>query len=743
MHKRTTPPPLTHEAILAFFKRPGYAPMTLAELAAELGVRGRQRDALAQLLHKMVMNGEIVILRKTRYALGEIADLVTGHLEIKRSGDGYLTNLEGELDVRVDRASIGTALPGDMVVVRLEPRREGTPDRLRHGQVIRIVERARRVVVGTLRSAGRFLVVAPIDPAYQQDFYVSDAKGAQVNDRVVVQFTNWDNHHVNPEAEIIEVIGPADNPSLDTLAVMRHYELPESFPLEVMQEAESSAARLDAHSGRLDLRQAFIFTVDPATAKDFDDALSLERDERGQRVLGVHIADVSHFVTQGGALDQEAIRRGNSVYLPDKVIPMLPEELSNGLCSLKPGQDRMAFSAFMTFDDAGRMVAARFARSVIHSKLRLNYEQALQVIQTPAGMRCRVPDLPPEAPGLLHAICDLAMQLRQRRLQQNALDIDLPESQVVIGPDGMIQDIRPLVNDVSHQMIEECMVAANEAVDRELSTRGLRLIHRLHEPPAEEKLDMLAMELRDMGYQPGNLKQRGMLVQFARKIRNTPLVHAAHMAILRSMKRAIYSDEAGGHFGLAKKYYAHFTSPIRRYPDLVVHRILAASLSGHPHPYPADELKKLAVHCSETEQTAQEAERELLEIKKYRFLAHQLETHKLRVYEAVVVKVMNFGLFVELDELDIQGLLHVSALSDQFVRFEPGTKALRAGNMVYKQGTRVRVTVTGVDFEKRRIDFALERAKGRDGKTAAKPASPGNGRRPGAGQRERRRGRRR
>jgi ribonuclease R len=741
MNKKTTPNSLTHEAILEFFKRPDYTPMTVAELAAALSVPGRQRDTLEQLLHKMVMNGEIVTLRKNRYALGEMADLVTGRLEIKRSGDGYLTNQEGDRQVKIDRGNVGTALPGDLVVVRLELPREGAPDKQRHGQVIRIVERARRVVVGTLRSAGRFLVVAPIDPSYQQDFYVPDAKGAQANDRVVVQFTNWDSQHVNPEAEIIEVIGPADNPSLDTLAVMRNYELPEEFPIEVMHEAESTAARMDLMDDRLDLRGKFIFTVDPATAKDFDDALSLERDDKGLRVLGVHIADVSHFVMQGGALDQEAIQRGNSVYLPDKVIPMLPEELSNGLCSLKPGQDRMAFSAFMTFDEVGRMVGARFARSVIHSKLRLNYEQALEVIQTPPGMRCPVPDLPGEALPLIRDICELAMQLRQRRLQQNALDIDLPESQVVIGADGMIEDIHPLVNDISHQMIEECMVAANEAVDREVSARGMRLIHRLHEPPTEEKLEGLAEELKDMGYQPGNLNQRGMLVQFARKIRNTPLAHAAQMAILRSMKRAVYSSKAGGHFGLAKKYYAHFTSPIRRYPDLVVHRILAAALLSKANPYPAEELERLAVHCSETEQTAQEAERELLEIKKYRFLARQLEDHKTRVYEAVVVRVMNFGLFVELDELDIQGLLHVSALSDQFVRFDAGAKALRAGNDVYKQGTRVNVTVTGVDFEKRRIDFALCQEKGRETKATSKPGPGPSTRRNGRGSRPQSRGR--
>ena len=709
MSRKSEQDSLTRDTILELLRRPGYSPLTQGQVAEALGARGKARKNLAALLHRMVLNGEIVLIRKTRYSLGAPADLVTGRLEVKRSGEGYLTNLEGDLAVRVERGSLGTALPGDTVVVRLEPNQPGVPDWQRHGAVIRVLERGTRVVVGTLRSTGKFLYVVPLDPSYQQDFYVPDAKGAALEDRVVIQFTNWENRHVNPEAEIIEVIGPADNPSLDTLAIMRQYDLPESFPPEVMREASASAGRMDQPGRRLDLRGKFIFTVDPATARDFDDALSLERDVEGRRVLGVHIADVCHFVQRGNALDREAVERGNSVYLPDKVIPMLPEELSNGLCSLKPDQDRMAFTVFMTFDDEGRVVKSSFARTLIRSRLRLTYEQALVVLQTPAGMACKVPDLPAEARLIVPAICELAMQLRRRRMAQWALDIDMPENQVVIGSDGMIEDIRPVVNDVSHQMIEECMVAANEAVDRELSSRGAALIHRLHEPPTEDKMAMLESDLHDMGYTPGQLKNRRNLMEFIRRIKDTPLAASAQMAVLRSMKRAVYSSKEGGHFGLAKKFYAHFTSPIRRYPDLVVHRILAALIESRSTPYPVAELEKLAVHCSETEQVAQEAERELLEIKKYRFLAQQVEQKRARIYEAVVVKVMNFGLFVELDGLGVQGLVHVSAISDSFVKFDPGAKALRAGAEVFKLGTKIKVTVVKVDFDKRRIDFVLKR----------------------------------
>ena len=734
MNRQHTPKSVTHPDILELLRRPEYAPMRESDIAAHFELRGGSRKALAQLLRQMVLNGDIVMIRKTRYSIGTAADLVTGRIEMKRSGDGYLTNLEGPLDVRVGRADLGTALPGDLVTVRLEPHAPELPEWQRGGKVIEILERAKRVIVGTLRSTGRFLYVVPLDPCYQQDFYVPDAQGAQVNDRVVIQFANWENRHVNPEAEIIEVIGPADNPSLDTLAVIRHHSLRDTFPEEVMREASLSAGRMNAPGQRLDLRDTFIFTVDPATAKDFDDALSLERDGQGQRVLGVHIADVSHFVTLGGALDREAVERGNSVYLPDKVLPMLPEELSNGMCSLKPGQDRMAFSVFMTFDGQGRCVAARFGKSLIRSRLRLTYEQALRVLETPDGMKCREPGVPAEAVPLLREICELALQMRGRRMAQFALDIDMPENNIVIGPNGMIVDIKPVVNDLSHQIIEECMVAANEAVGREIANRGWALLHRLHEPPADDKINDLIVDLREMGYQPGDLRHRRNLMEFLQRIKDTPLAHSAQMAVLRSMKRAVYSATEAGHFGLAKKFYSHFTSPIRRYPDLVVHRILAALLDGQRHPYGGDELKRLALHCSETEQTAQEAERELAEIKKYRFLAQQLEQHKARVYGAVVVKATNFGLFVELDDLSIQGLVHVSALSENFVHYDPALRALRVGKDVYKVGTRMKVFVTRVNFDKRKLDFAVENGRKREGtpRPDRREKSGRRGARPGA-----------
>jgi ribonuclease R len=650
------------------------------------------------------------VIRKNRFSLGQPADLVTGRIEIKRSGDGYLADLEGPLNIRVSQGNLGTALPGDLVVVRLDPSREVTPPPIRNGKVIRILERAKRLIVGTLQSTGKFHYVVPLDPTYQQDFYVPAMPQARINDRVVVQFNRWDNRHINPEGEIIEVLGPADNPSLDTRAVIRHYGLAEDFPRDALEEAAAALGRMDQLGRRLDLRGRFIFTVDPTTARDFDDALSLEADSNGRRVLGIHIADVSHFVLAGSALDREAAQRGNSVYLPDRVLPMLPEQLSNGICSLKPDQDRLTFSIFITFDDHARPLATHCKRSLIRSSLRLTYEQAFAIIQCRRGMRCAEAGVDAATVELVQRINELAQQLRQQRFAQHALDLDISDFEIIVGRDGMIEDVRRVANDLSHQMIEECMIAANEAVDRELERHNRSSIHRLHEPPDDEKIFELIAVLKGMGYRPGDLRQRRQLSDFVRSVKGTPLGVDAQLAVLRSMKRAIYSVPLGGHFGLAKKHYTHFTSPIRRYPDLVIHRLLQAALENWSMPYRDEQLQKIALHCTTTEQIAEQAERDILEIKKYRFLAQQLETPQPQVFDAVVVKTTNFGMFVELLQLEVQGLVHISAISDRFVRYDVASQSLRAGPRIYHVGTRLRVIVSKVNFDQRRIDFALHDA---------------------------------
>lgn len=698
------------DEILALLHSEAPEPVSAEDLADRLEARGGLKKRLRRMLSAMVANGDIVRVRGDRYGVGTPLDLVSGRISIARSGDGWVSAPDG--DVFVSKTDIGAALPGDVVVVRLS-RNGGRSAGRRSGKVIRVESRSARAITGTLYSTRNFFYVAPIDPAYKRDFYVPDPRGAKVGDRVVIKFSDWANKHVNPEAEVLDIIGPASEPSLDTEAVMRHFGYVAGFPAEVLREAEASPRHLEHAGRREDLRGKFVFTIDPATARDFDDALSLDFDEKSRYVLGVHIADVSHFVRPGTRLDAEARRRGNSVYFPDTVVPMLPEQLSNGLCSLRPDEDRLAFSVFIVFDEHGRHVARRFAKTWIRSRLRLTYEQAFEILR--GGAPSGIAGLTEEAARVIRQIGGLAARLRQARWRNSALDLDIPEFEIVMGRHGMIESIRRIVNDESHQLIEECMIAANEAVDTALSEKGLSLLHRVHEPPSPEKIEALQLELRDMGFKPGDLKSRKNLAAFLKSTAGHPLEYDARLAVLKSMKRALYSPEPLGHFGLAKRFYAHFTSPIRRYPDLVVHRILASMLAGQPNPYGRRELAALGAACSETEQAADEAEKMLIEIKKYRYLEQQMKRDPDHAYDAVVVKVCNYGMFVELTELQVQGLIHVSALADGFVPFDPRRQTLRAGKKIHAKGERLKVAVCRVDFENRQVDFVpvLEEDRGR------------------------------
>ena len=691
-------------AIIDALTKAGDVPSTPAQIAKAIRQDAGGSHKLRGLLKKMAEAGEIVAIRKNRYCIGREADLMAGRLEIVRSGDGFVTGDCEKEAVRVPARFLGTGLPGDTVMVRVTPTRRND-DPSRRGKVVRIVARGNRHVVGTLRTTGRFLYVVPMEPTYRRDFYVPKAEGGKVGDRVVVELTKWDDKHLNPEGEIIEVIGPATDASLDTLSVIRQYGYSDGFSQDVVRDANTAAQRMKQPGVRLDLRDEFVFTIDPVTARDFDDALSLRQDKKGRSVLGIHIADVSHFVPLGGAVDREARLRGNSVYFPDRVLPMLPEELSNGVCSLVPDEDRFAFSVFITVDKSGSPVSSEFARTLIRSKLRLSYRQAMEALSAPTGRACKGAGMTASDVKLLKFINRIAQQFRRRRVQQDALDLDVPEYKVVMRDDGSVADVREMEHDLSHQLVEECMIAANEAVDAELSQRGIPLIHRIHEPPAEEKLAELTAGLTDMGLDPGDLSSRRNLVQFLATVKDGPLARHIMASVLRSMSKAVYSAKPKGHYGLAKQFYAHFTSPIRRYPDLVVHRILALAILSKKTVYEPVVLESVAKECSQTEQRATIAERVLVEIKKLRFLEQELQGSGPEAHEAVVVHVANFGMFVELVDLQIQGLVHVSTLSDKFVRHDAPSGTLRAGKRVYKLGDKLAVLATKVDMEKRRVDF--------------------------------------
>ncbi len=515
----------------------------------------------------------------------------------------------------------------------------------------------------------------------------------------------------------------------DVDAVIAQYGLPKEFPKEVRREARRIAAAGAVYfDRRLDLRKRYVFTCDPATAKDFDDALSVERGPGGGLTLGVHIADVSHYVRPGTVLDVEAFRRSTSVYLLDRVVPMLPEELSNGVCSLVPGEDRLAFSAFLTFDRSGRCVARRFAKSIIRSKDRFTYEQVLSVIRRGRGAS--------QGDRAILAISDLAQRLRARRFADGALDLEVPETEILLDAQGRMTGLETRPYDEAHQMVEECMVAANEAVARELWTRGVHVLARLHERPDPERLEQLRADLASIGVKCGDLSHGRNVASFLSRIKGDPLEGTIAVMVLRSMKRACYDAGQMGHFGLAKDFYSHFTSPIRRYPDLVLHRQLADFLETGSGRLPQQVLDRAAKHCSELEERADEAERTLKDVKKYRFVEENGGE-----FDATVSRVMPFGVFVDVPALATGGLVPISALSDRFVRFDEGRMALGDGEREWRIGGRLRVRATKVDWKNHWIDFAAVggvcQARGRGRRRSGEGRPEG-----GESRRRRKRGRR-
>lgn len=624
---------------------------------------------------------------------------ITAPIRLLRNGAGSIVHPENKEIIYIESRDLGCALNGDTVCVSLFNREGETK-----GRVKKIVERCAHDIVGTFSPAGRHGYVVPLNPIYKHEFFVPSANGAKAGDRVVVRLVNWRNPAATPEGEIVDVIGPSDKPSLDTAVVMRQFDLPEEFPQAALDEAEHVSSLLNSPGERLDLRKQFIFTVDPATAKDFDDAISLEYDKDGNRVLGVHIADVSFFVQPDSALDREARERGTSIYLVDRVIPMLPEQLSNGVCSLRPDEDRLTFSVFMTFNAAGQMIGRSFAKSIIRSRLRLTYEEAMAIIKK-LPLPPRKGRLPGGTTSLLKACAELAATLRERRFSSGALDLDVPEVEVVLDSEGRMTGLLTRPYDESHQMIEEFMVAANEAVATELKTRGINILSRLHEPPAPDKNEECIMQLVKLGFRPGDLSNRKNLARFLASVAEHPLRSHVHTLLLRSMKRAVYSAEETGHFGLAKAYYAHFTSPIRRYPDLVLHRQLMQYLARKGAKTSLPYLQETAAIVNEREMRADDASRQLVEIKKFRFLQQQLDSRNLLCYEAVIVKCTSFGAFIDIPALAMGAMVHVGQLCDAYLRFDARKGTLSAGRKVFGVGTKLKVMVSNVDFNQRRADF--------------------------------------
>jgi ribonuclease R len=705
------------EKVMALLQTPDYRPRDRNEIAQALGLKGRDRVQVRQTLRDLERAGEIVRIRKNRYILPTEADLVTGKLSIHQAGFGFLLpEKSGEPDIFVAAENTGTAMNGDRVVVRISrdlPQRRAKDRYRSEGRVIRILERARDTIVGTLQHSKNFYYVVPDDPRIIHDVYVKpqgrrSQTAATVGDKVVVRLEDWQSRHVNPEGEIIEVLGAANAPGIDMLSIIRKYNLPTEFPKAVVDEANRIPESVEPRmiDGREDLRDEFIVTIDPDDARDFDDAIDVKKTENEGWKLGVHIADVSAYVTPDSALDREARRRGNSVYLPDRVIPMLPERLSNGVCSLNPDIDRLTFSAFIEFDKNGRMKTARFAQTVIRSAKRLTYKEAYELLREPES-RNRSDNA--EITERLQTAWKLASLLRRKRFEHGSLDLDFPEVKVYVDPNGKPIRLERVENDESHQLIEEFMLAANEAVARELRHRSIPTIYRVHEDPDPEKLGEYREFILSFGYKVGDLSHRKEVQRFLASIRGKPEEQALKIGLLKSLKRARYAAQPLGHYGLAKANYLHFTSPIRRYADLIVHRTLAERNLSRRSKIDIGQIESLADHISDTERNAADAEIESVRLKKLQFFQRQLEERNPQVFRAAIMDVRNYGLVVELPDALVTGVVHVSTLADDFYRFDAAQRRLvgRRTNRRYRIGDEVRVFVARVDTFKQQIDFAI------------------------------------
>ncbi len=701
------------EMVLRVLGRKDYTPSDAAELRRKLRLEPLYDNELREALALLERNGRVARVKGNRYVIPREADLVPGRIRMNRSGTGFLQPDDPGLEeIRIPEGATGTAMHEDRVLVRLEAgpgaqvpaggRRGAGPRRAaRQGRVVRVLERRRTQLVGTLQRGRQFLYVIPDDSRLSHNVYVPEPRDvgrpARVGDKVVVELAEWESRQANPEGEIIEVLGTPDDEGVDMLSVIRNYGLPLHFPRETLEQAHKFGATVPQAElkGRKDCRGDQVVTIDPEDARDFDDAICLRREEGGRWRLWVHIADVSHYIQPGTPLDLEARKRGNSTYLVDRVIPMLPEALSNELCSLKPGVDRLTKCVEFLLSNEGRVLGTRFYPAVIKSQRRFAYPEVFAILQRPPNGGID---------RMLHEASALAQRIRRDRFKAGSLDLDFPEMKIRLDEEGNVLRIEKVENDISHQLVEECMLLANEAVAAKLMEMRRPAIYRVHEEPDEDRLNEFREDVLSHHIPCGNLRKRPEVQRLLAKLGKDPIGQALKIGFLRSLMRARYTVEPLGHYGLAKRNYAHFTSPIRRYADLEVHRALFAGQSQS-----INVLRQTADHISETERNSDDAERDSKDVKLYAFLNKQLASGKPTVYPALVTDLRNFGFFVDVPGLAMSGAVRLSSMDDDFYIYQPERNQLigRRTRRAIRLGDRVNVQVAKVDSYKKQVDFRV------------------------------------
>ncbi len=683
-----------------------YVPMKLKELAMLLSVPKEQRDELKEVLDILIAEGKIGISKKGKYGKAEEFALVgtfSGHAK----GFGFVTIEGREQDVFIPADKTKGTMDGDKVQIVIEGESRG---RRAEGAVLRILDHANKTVIGFYQKNKNFGFVLPDNQKLGQDIFIPQGKdmGAVTGHKVIVRITDFGDERKKPEGVITEILGHVNDPGVDILSIIKAYGLPEGFPDEVMDQVAGIPDEVEEEEkkNRLDLRHLQTVTIDGEDAKDLDDAISISKENDDHYTLGVHIADVSHYVTENSPLDKEALKRGTSVYLVDRVIPMLPHKLSNGICSLNAGNDRLALSCLMEIDGKGNVIGHRIAETLIQVDRRMTYT-AVNAIVTD-----RDPDVMEEYKDfvpMFDLMKELADILRERRKKRGSIDFDFPESKIILDEKGRPMDIKPYERNAATKIIEDFMLMANETIAEDYFWQELPFLYRTHDYPDPEKMKRLGTFINNFGYtirtQNGEVHPKE-LQKLLGKIEGTPEEALISRLTLRSMKQAKYTTVCTGHFGLAANYYTHFTSPIRRYPDLQIHRIikenLRRGLSDRRFAHYDSILPEVAVQCSSMERRADEAERETDKLKKCEYMSKRIGEE----YDGVISGVTNWGLYVELPNT-VEGLIRVNDLTGDYFVFDEEHMEL-VGEMTrksYKLGQKIRVQVADTDKLTRTIDF--------------------------------------
>lgn len=720
------------DQILKAVARKNYQPLKPKSLARKLGVPAKEYSAFRWSLRELVKQGRVVLGKNHTVRPTPPHGTVTGIYRRTSTGSGYVrphvTDGQAGPEVLIRPENSLDAVTGDEVLVRIT-RKPNRPDLGPAGEILQVLERATRQFVGTYfeREGAGFVRVD--GTVFSHSIYVGDpgAKGAKHEDKVVFEMLRFPTLEDRGEGVITEVLGPRGKPGVDTLSIIRAFGLPDQFPPDVLQEAREAAAvfREDDLEGREDFTGDTVITIDPVDARDFDDAISLVQDSRSKHwLLGVHIADVSYFAPPGSALDREARKRGTSVYLPQRVIPMFPEIISNSLASLQQEKVRYVKSVLIDFTPSGQKTEARFTNGAIRVRKRFAYEQVSEILkhhqaqgrQAHGRPSVGLDKIDPEVIDLLLRMRELGMILRKRRLKRGALELNMPETELEYDDQGRVTGAHFLKNDVSHQIIEEFMLAANEAVAEHLAGRNrgvdppVAFLRRVHPRPEPNKLKAFADFAHSLGYKMTSELDRFALQRVLSQSAGKPEAYAVHYALLRSLKQAVYSPEEEGHYALASEDYCHFTSPIRRYPDLTVHRLLERTYSrdstrGARLGSDKTELAALGEHCSKTERRADIAERELIKLKLLTYLSERVGLE----LDAVITGVADYGFFGQAEDLPVEGLVHVSTLTEDYYDYDERSHSLigRRTRRRYRLGDKVHVQVVRVDLQRRQLDLRV------------------------------------